>query len=120
MGSARLPEVEDEIVYSLWRHKVVRYDGDMVFLTDNDVLVRKHVELPAIICAQKKAPKVVPKEEDFVTADINAFGNEIGSITNRATSMFEVRSAFEKGSKEYEMLTYRIRSCQLLQQDAMT
>lgn len=95
------------------------YDGDMVFLTDNNVLVRKHIDLPAIMCAQKKAAKTIPAEEDFVTADINAFGNDIGSITNRATSMFEVRSAFEKGSREYDVLTYRIRCGQLLQQDAI-
>lgn len=88
-------------------------------LTDNPVLVRKHVDLPAIVCAQNKAVKIIPTEDDFVKSDINAFGNDIGSITNRATSMFEIRAGFGVGSKEYEELTYRIRCCQLLQQDSI-
>lgn len=95
------------------------YDGDMVMLTDNNVLVNKHIALPAISCAQNKAAKMVPTEDDFIKSDVGAFGNDIGSITNRATSMFEVRSGFDKGSKEYKELTYRIRSCQLLQQDSI-
>lgn len=95
------------------------FDGDLLMITDNEVLVSRHQDLPAIVCHQNKATKMVPTEDDFVTSDINSFGNDIGSITNRATSMFEIRAGFPKGSKEYEMLTYRIRCSQLLQQDAI-
>ena len=95
------------------------FDGDLTMITDNPVLVNKYKPLPAIVCEQKKAVKKVSNEEDFITSDINSFGNDIGSITNRATSMFEVRSGFKIGSKEYEELSYRIRCGQLLQQDAI-
>lgn len=95
------------------------FDGDLTMITDNPVLVNKYKPLPAIICEQKKAVKKVSNEDDFIISDINSFGNDIGSITNRATSMFEVRSGFEIGSKEYEELSYRIRCGQLLQQDAI-
>ena len=95
------------------------FDGDLLFLTDNNVLVNKHKELPAIVCKQNKAVKTIPTEMDFVISDINSFGNDIGSITNRVTSMYEVRSGYEKGTREYEMLTYRIRCGELLQQDAI-
>lgn len=95
------------------------FDGDLTMITDNPVLVNKYKPLPAIVCEQKKAVKKVSNEEDFITSDINSFGNDIGSITNRATSMFEVRSGFKAGSKEYEELSYRIRCGQLLQQDAI-
>ena len=95
------------------------FDGDLTMITDNPVLVNKYKPLPAIICEQKKAVKKVSNEEDFITSDINSFGNDIGSITNRATSMFEVRSGFKAGSKEYEELSYRIRCGQLLQQDLL-
>lgn len=95
------------------------FDGDMVMLTDNNVLVSKHQKLPAIICNQNKAVKKVPTEDDFVKSDIGAFGNDIGAITNRVTSMYDVRSAYDKGSKEYEELTYRIRCGELVQQDAI-
>ena len=95
------------------------FDGDLTMITDNPVLVNKYKPLPAIVCEQKKAVKKVSNEEDFITSDINSFGNDIGSITNRATSMFEVRSGFKIGSKEYEELSYRIRCGQLLQQDLL-
>lgn len=95
------------------------YDGDLLFLTDNNVLVNKHRELPAIVCKQNKAVKIIPTEMDFVTSDINSFGNDIGSITNKVTGMYEVRAGYKKNTKEYEMLTYRIRCGELLQQDAI-
>ena len=37
-----------------------------------------------------------------------SFGSEIGAITNRSTSMFDVLAKFEPGSREYEELMYRI------------
>jgi len=33
------------------------FDGDIVMITDNPVLVRKHVPLPTIMCEQHKADK---------------------------------------------------------------
>ena len=95
------------------------FDGDLVMLTDNDVLVRKLEELPALMCAQRKAAKTVPTAEDFIRSNIESFGNDIGQTTNWITSMFEVRSHYPKGSKEYDILSYRIRCGQLYQQNAI-
>lgn len=95
------------------------FDGDLVMLTDNSVLVRNLRELPALICAQRKAGKKISTEEDFVRSNIDSFGNEIGQTTNWITSMFEARSHFEPGSKEYETLSYRIQCGQLYQQNAI-
>lgn len=88
-------------------------------LTDNPVLVRNLHPTPALCCAQRKAEKKIPTEEDFIKANINSFGNEIGSITNRITSMYEVRTGFDKESDEYKMLSYRIRCGQQHQQDTI-
>lgn len=88
-------------------------------LTDNPVLVRKLYPTPALCCAQRKAEKKIPTEEDFVRANINSFGNEIGSITNRITSMYEVRQSFDKNSEEYKVLSYRIQCGQQHQQDTI-
>lgn len=90
-----------------------------MMLTDNRVLVECHKELPAIMCAQRKAAKKVVTEDDAIAANIASFGDDIGKITNWITSMFEVQSRFEKESTEYEVLEYRIRSGQLLQQNAI-
>ncbi|MBP5462534.1 MAG: hypothetical protein J6Y20_10445 [Lachnospiraceae bacterium] len=94
-------------------------DGDLVMLTDNSVLVRKLRQLPALMCVQRNAEKRVSSEDDFIRSNIESFGNDIGQITNRITSMFDVRAGFEPGSKEYEELSYRIRCGQLYQQNAI-
>lgn len=95
------------------------FDGDLVMLTDNKVLVTKLNPLPALMCAQRRATKKIPTEEDFVRSNIESFGNDIGQTTNWITSMFEVRAGFKPGTKEYDMLSYRIQCGQLFQQNAI-
>ena len=95
------------------------FDGDLVMLTDNSVLVNKLKPLPALMCAQRRATKKVPTEEDFIRSNIESFGNDIGQTTNWITSMFEVRAGFEKGTREYDVLSYRIRCGQLYQQNTI-
>ena len=95
------------------------FDGDIVMLTDNKVLIDKLEPLPTLMCAQRKASKTVPEEDDFVRSNIESFGNGIGQTTNWITSMFEVRSHFPKGSYEYDVLSYRIQCGQLYQQNAI-
>lgn len=93
------------------------FDGDIVMLTDNKVLVEKMTPLPALMCAQRKAQKRISSDEDFIRSNIESFGNEIGQTTNWITSMFEVREAFPKNSEEYKTLSYRIMCGQLYQQN---
>lgn len=95
------------------------FDGDMVMLTDNRILVEKLRPLPALMCAQRKAAKRISSEDDFIRSNIESFGNDIGQTTNWVTSMFEVRSRFSPGSDEYSTLSYRIRCGQLYQQNAI-
>lgn len=94
-------------------------DGDLVMLTDNPVLVEKHQNLPAMMCAQRRATKKIVTEDDSIAANIASFGNDIGKTTNWITSMFEVQSHFPKGSVEYETLSYRIKCGQLYQQNVI-
>lgn len=95
------------------------FDGDIVMLTDNRVLVDNLQELPAIVCTQRKAKKKVVTDDDVIKSNIDSFGDDIGKITNRATSMFEVQARFDKNSPEYRELDYRIKCCQLLQQNSI-
>lgn len=94
-------------------------DGDLLMITDNKVLVDNLTRMPAIMCIQRKAQKKIVTEEDAVAANIASFGDDIGKTTNWITSMFEVRSHFEKDSEEYKTLDYRIRCGQLFQQNAI-
>lgn len=95
------------------------YDGDLVMLTDSRILVEKHIETPTLMCAQRRASKCIPTDDDFIKSNIDSFGNDIGQTTNWITSMFEVQSHFAPGSKEYEILAYRIMCGQLYQQNAI-
>ena len=95
------------------------FDGDLMMLTDNKILVEKCIRTPAIVCEQKKAPSRIPTEQDVIQSNIDSFGNEIGRITNYVTSMYEVASRFDEDSVEYKELQYRIMCGQLIQQDAI-
>lgn len=89
------------------------FDGDLVFTTDNQVLLDGYRETPVLMCLQRKGDKKAVSESDFVEANIRSFGDEIGKITNRVTTMYDVQSKFEPGSREYEILDYRIQCGQL-------
>lgn len=94
-------------------------DGDLVFTTDNSILVGCHKQLPALMCAQRKAKKCVPSEEDIIKSNIVSFGDDIGKITNHITSMFDVIAQHDPGTQEYEVLDYRIKCGQKFQQDSI-
>lgn len=95
------------------------FDGDLIFSTNNSVLIRNTRKTPTLICVQKKGAKKIPTEEDLAKSNSDGFGNEVGPTTNRITSMFNVQSQFEPGSREYEELDYRIMCGQLYQQNVL-
>ncbi len=92
-------------------------DGDLIFLTDNEVILDGIRKLPTIFCGQKSATKIEPSEDDLVRSNIASFGDDIGRITNYITSMYDVQAQFEPDSEEYKVLDYRIKCGQKLQQD---
>lgn len=94
-------------------------DGDMYLITNNKVLVENTLNLPAIMCVQRKAAKKVIEESDLILANKNSFGDEIGKTTNRATTMFDMQAQFSPDSDEYKVLDYRIKCSQLYQQNAI-
>lgn len=94
-------------------------DGDAVFSTDSEIIIGNIKKLPAVICKQKPAPKNICGFDDYVTANINGFGDDIGGITNKVTSMICLQSNFDKESDEFKELEYRILCGQLYQQNAI-
>lgn len=92
-------------------------DGDTLLTTDNSVVRRVFNNDKVIVCEQKTAEKEVPTKESFIQADKNGFGNRIGSITNRGTSLYEVLAQYNEGTKEYNEVIKRIRCIQKGQQD---
>ena len=94
-------------------------DGDTFMCTDNPILLRNTRKTRPIICMQRKAKKIVPSEDDIVKANKLAFNDEIGKVTNNATSMFEVMAGFEPNSEEHKVLEYRIMCSQNYQQNTI-
>ncbi len=94
-------------------------DGDMFFTTDHHILLSHTRNALTIECVQRKAPKIIPSEQDMVQANKLAFGDEIGSTTNHITSMLELQSSFDKNSEEYKTLDYRIKCGQHFQQNSI-
>lgn len=95
------------------------WDSDLNFSTNNSVLKRRYKLLPAIECVQRNTSKVVVTEKEVLKTNKNGMGNQVGTITNYVTSMMEVQSHFEKGSKEYKEVEYRIECGQLYQQNEL-
>lgn len=91
-------------------------DSDSFFTTDNEIIVKNTLNSLTIECVQRKAEKKIPSKEDIVQANKLAFGDGIGTTTNRITAMIERQSAFPKDSEEYQVLDYRIKCGQHYQQ----
>lgn len=87
--------------------------------TDNPIISKNTLNSCTIFCMQKRADKKIVTEEDIIEANKLAFNDDIGTVTNHVTSMFEVLENFEPGSKEYETLQYRIMCGQLYQQNTI-
>lgn len=94
-------------------------DGDMFFTTNNKLILDHTLNSTTIECMQRKAEKIIPKEKDMVEANKLAFGDEIGTTTNRITAMIERQASFNKDSEEYKMLDYRIKCGQHFQQNSI-
>lgn len=94
-------------------------DADAILSTNCPVLLKNTKELPAIMCVQKKAESKIITEDDLIQANIDSFGDEIGSTTNRITTQFDVKSKFNENTEEYKILDYRIKCGQLFQQNAI-
>lgn len=94
-------------------------DSDTFFTTDNKIIVEKTLNSQTIECMQRKADKIIPTEEDIVRANKLAFGDEIGTTTNRITAMIERQALFSPDSEEYKVLDYRIKCGQHFQQNSI-
>lgn len=92
------------------------YDGDLLFTTDNEVLMRRQKNLPALRCIQHNATKEVITEENLIQSNMQGFGSKIGQITNRCTSMTSLMANYSEDDEEYRVLKYRTQCMQAVQQ----
>jgi hypothetical protein len=95
------------------------FDGDTVYSTNNRVLLTNYRNLSAINCIQKTADKKIINEKLILKSNKDGFGCQVGTITNRATSMIDIQSNYHKDSDEYKELYYRIICSQHYQQNSL-
>jgi hypothetical protein len=93
------------------------FDGDLLYTTTNQPLIRNQTNLPALRCLQRKAEKKVITEENLIQANLDGFGSQIGQITNRCASITSMMANYEPDSKEYQILKYRTQCFQNGQQN---
>lgn len=93
------------------------FDGDLLYTTTNQALMRNQTNLPALRCIQRKAKKKIVTEEDLIQSNLQGFGSQIGQITNRCTSITSLMANYAKDSKEYKILKYRTQCFQNGQQN---
>ena len=98
-------------------------DGDSFFTTDDKFMLKgyRRKALP-VICLQNSVAKVVCGIENFQESDrqmINSKIENVGTITNRATSIEGVKAKFPIGSKEWLELEYRVQACIMKSQDSI-
>jgi len=91
-------------------------DGDLVYSTNNKIMLENYRHIQTIMCVQRSANKVLVTEEGLRESNKKGFGSKVGAITNRVTSMYDLLPLFDPGSKEYQVLNYRILCGQLFQQ----
>ena len=94
-------------------------DGDTNMDTDNPIILKKTKNSSTIICTQRKAEKVIPNEKNIVEANKLAFNDDIGTVTNRVTTMIEIQSNPELSKEAYDELSDRIMCGQLYQQNTI-
>lgn len=92
-------------------------DGDLLYTTTNQALMRNQINLPALRCIQRKAAKKIVTEEDLIESNLKGFGSQIGQITNRCTSITSLMANYPKDSEEYKILKYRTQCFQNGQQN---
>lgn len=111
--------IESGIIYNIWDlstiiHSDSDYDGDIVFSTDNNIIINNIVKDIIPITYQKEsAPNKKITKTNIYKADMAAFNSQVGIITNYSTSFFAMLAKYEKDSKEYNELLNRIRLLRL-------
>ena len=80
------------------------FDGDLLYTTTNQPLIRNQTNLPALRCVQRKADKKIVTEVDLIESNLQGFGSQIGQITNRCTAITSLMANYSKDSKEYQIL----------------
>ena len=91
------------------------YDGDLVFTTDNKIMIDNAFGGNPITYQKKPTEKKYIDTKDLYKADLLSFDSKIGYITNCSTTLYSMLPLYEKDTKEYNTIMHRLKECRVLQ-----
>ncbi|WP_299831275.1 hypothetical protein [uncultured Metabacillus sp.] len=103
------------IIYNVWgvdtiRHSDSDWDYDIVYTTDNDVILNSIFPNQNVITYDKEsAPSQSLNNTNLMKTDLRSFDSKVGTITNYSTTFISMLANFKKGSSEYNELLSRIK-----------
>lgn len=108
------------VIYNVWgcdcmQHADSDFDGDIVFMTDNEEFINNSYGGNPITYQKKPVEKKHIKNENLYKADLMSFDTRIGFITNVSTTLFAMLPLYEKDSKEYKEIIGRLKECRIAQ-----
>ena len=91
-------------------HSDSDWDGDIVFTTDNKIVLGGVIPgLNPITYDKVSAPPMRMRYGNLIKADIRSFDCKVGQVTNYSTSFIAMLANFKKGSPEHNELLKRIK-----------
>lgn len=91
------------------------FDGDIVFTSDNKIMIDNTFGGNPITYQKKPTEKRHIDTKDLYKADLLSFDSKIGYITNCSTTLYSMLPLFEEGSKEYNTIMHRLKECRVAQ-----
>ena len=91
------------------------YDGDIVFTTNNKIMIENTFGGNPITYQKKPTEKKYINTKDLYKADLLSFDSKIGYITNCSTTLYSMLPVFKEGSKEYNTIMHRLKECRVAQ-----
>lgn len=107
--------IKSGIIYNVWgvdtiRHSDSDWDYDIVFTTDNEIILNNIVPDQNVITYDKvSAPNQKLNRTNILKTDLRSFDSKVGSITNYSTTFISMLANFKVNSPEYNELISRIK-----------
>lgn len=107
--------IHSGIIYNVWgvdtiRHSDSDWDYDIVFTTNNDVMLNNIFPNKNVITYEKvSAPSQSLNNTNILMTDLRSFDCKVGTITNYSTAFIAMLANFKEGSPEHSELLERIK-----------
>lgn len=92
------------------RHSDSDWDGDIVFSTDNEIIMKcVYPNRLPITYEKSKSNDQKMTRNNIVKSDLKSFNSTIGQTTNYSTKFFSMLCNYKEDSREYQELEHRIK-----------